>query len=120
MSITCLTICPFATNNKKNNLMVLKSWKIKNYQWCLIILNLKLMKVVEDIAKCGVNVESMKKWLWKDCRNPTLAKCKGESQHSQSWGLGVLWDSRMFRVRQQGPKHFALRCSWCHWKGLEA
>jgi len=27
------------------------------------------------------------------CRNPTLAKCRGESQHSQSWGLGVLWDS---------------------------
>ncbi len=54
------------------------------------------------------------------CRNPTLAKCRGESQHSQSWGLGVLPDSRMFRVRQQGLKHFALRCSWCHWKGLEA
>jgi len=26
----------------------------------------------------------------------------------------------MFRVRQQGPKHLALRCSWSHWKGLEA
>jgi len=35
------------------------------------------------------------------------------------WGLGVLRDSRMFRVRQQRPKHLALRCSWCHWKGLE-
>ncbi len=34
--------------------------------------------------------------------------------------FGVLRDSRMFRVRQQGPKHLALRCSWCHWKGLEA
>ncbi len=50
------------------------------------------------------------------CRNPTLAKCGGEAQHFQSWGFGVLWDSRMFRVRQQGPKHLALRCSWCHWK----
>jgi hypothetical protein len=48
------------------------------------------------------------------CRNPTLAKCEGEAQHSQSWGLGVLRDSRMFRVRQQGPKHLALGCSWCH------
>jgi hypothetical protein len=56
----------------------------------------------------------------KTCRNPTLAKCRGESQHSQSWGLGVLRDSRMFRVRQQGPKHLALRCSWFHWKVLEA
>ncbi len=54
------------------------------------------------------------------CRNPTLAKCGGEAQHFQSWGFGVLLDSRMFRVRQQGPKHLALRCSWCHWKGLEA
>jgi len=48
------------------------------------------------------------------CRNPTLAKCGGEAQHSQSWGFGVLRDSRMFRVRQKGPKHLALRCSWCH------
>jgi hypothetical protein len=53
-------------------------------------------------------------------RNPTLAKCGGEAQHSQSWEFGVLRDSRMFRARQQGPKHLALRCSWCHWKGLEA
>jgi len=27
------------------------------------------------------------------CRNPTLAKCGGEAQHSQSWRLGVVWDS---------------------------
>jgi hypothetical protein len=47
-------------------------------------------------------------------RNPTLAKCGGEAQLSQSWGLGVLRDSRMFRVRQQGPKLLALRRSWCH------
>jgi hypothetical protein len=55
-----------------------------------------------------------------ECLNPTLAKCGGEAQHFQSWGFGVLRDSRMFKVRQQGPKHLALRCSWCHWKGLEA
>jgi hypothetical protein len=47
------------------------------------------------------------------------AKCGGEAQHSQSWELGVLRDSRMFRARQQGPKHLALRRSWCHWKVLE-
>jgi hypothetical protein len=38
----------------------------------------------------------------------------------KKWGFGVLRDSQMFRVRQQGPKHLELRCSWCHWKGLEA
>jgi hypothetical protein len=52
------------------------------------------------------------------CRNPNLAKCGGEAW--KSWGFGVLRDSRMFRARQQGPKHLALGCSWCHWKGLEA
>jgi hypothetical protein len=50
---------------------------------------------------------------------PHLAKCGGETQHLQSWGFGVLWDSWMFRARQQGPKHLRLRCSWGHWKGLE-
>jgi hypothetical protein len=35
-------------------------------------------------------------------------------------GSASFRDSRMFRVRQQGPKHLALRCSWCHWKVLEA
>ncbi len=37
----------------------------------------------------------------------------------KSWRLGVSRDSRMFRARQQGAKHLALGCSWCHWKGLE-
>jgi hypothetical protein len=32
------------------------------------------------------------------CRNPTLAKCGGETQHFQSWGFGILQDSRMFRA----------------------
>jgi hypothetical protein len=53
------------------------------------------------------------------CCNPTLAKCGGEAQHFQSWGFGVPRDSRMFRAQHQGPKHLALRCSWCHWKGLK-
>ncbi len=38
----------------------------------------------------------------------------------KSWGFGVLRNSRMFRARQQDPKHLALGCSWCHWKVLEA
>jgi hypothetical protein len=29
----------------------------------------------------------------------------------KNWGLGVLRDSRMFRARQKGPKHLALKCS---------
>jgi hypothetical protein len=54
-----------------------------------------------------------------DCRTPTLAKCGGEAQHLEKLELGVLRDSQMFRARQQGEKHLALGCSWCHWKGLE-
>jgi len=57
--------------------------------------------------------------LQANCRNPTLAKCRGEAQHFQSWGFGVPRDSRMFKARQQGSKHLALRFSWRHWKGLE-
>jgi hypothetical protein len=37
----------------------------------------------------------------------------------KSWRFGALRDSRMFRAQQQGPKHLALRCSWCHSKCLE-
>jgi hypothetical protein len=37
----------------------------------------------------------------------------------KSGGFGVLWDSRMFRARQQGLKHLALKRPWCRWKGLE-
>ncbi len=47
------------------------------------------------------------------------AKRGGEAQHSQSWGFGVLQDSRMFRARQKGRKHLVLKRYWCHWKGLE-
>jgi hypothetical protein len=42
------------------------------------------------------------------CRTPTLAKCGGEAQHLEKLGFGVLWDSRMFRARQQGAKHLTL------------
>jgi hypothetical protein len=48
------------------------------------------------------------------CRNPNLAKCGGEAQHLEKVKIGVLRDSRMFRAQQQGPKHLALGCSWCH------
>jgi hypothetical protein len=78
-----------------------------------------LTTLYPDYPEIVVWSKSKKVWHLR-CRNPTLAKCGGEAQHFQSWGFGVLWDSRMFRVRQQGPKHLSLRCFWCHWKGLEA
>jgi hypothetical protein len=68
----------------------------------------KLLKVIKSSLNPHIH-----------CRTPTLAKCGGEAQHLQSWGFGVLRDSWMFRAQQQGPKHLALGCSWCHWKGLE-
>jgi hypothetical protein len=39
---------------------------------------------------------------------PHFGQVWGWNSHSQSWGFGVLRDSRMFRVRQQGAKHLAL------------
>jgi hypothetical protein len=60
---------------------------------------------IENLGNVFISVE---------CRNPTLAECGGEAQHLEKVGIGVLRDSRMFRARQQGPKHLALRCSWCH------
>jgi hypothetical protein len=43
----------------------------------------------------------------------------GVKPHLEKLGVGVVWDSRMFRAREQGAKHLALGCSWCHWKDLE-
>ncbi len=39
--------------------------------------------------------------------------------HSRNGDLGVLRDSRNFRVQLQGSKHLALRRSSCHWKVIE-
>jgi hypothetical protein len=50
---------------------------------------------------------------------PHFGEVWGEAQHLEKLGVGVLRDSRMFRARQQGAKHLALGCSWCHWKALE-
>jgi hypothetical protein len=66
-----------------------------------------------------IDIITQQKTTIDECRNPTLAKCGGEAQHLEKLRFGVLRDSRMFRARQQGAKHLALGCSWCHWKGLE-
>jgi hypothetical protein len=91
--------------------------------WFLVV-NTRVTKLALHVGQvlCPYGPRSWGRLFLKeaDCRNPTLAKCGGEAQHFQSWGFGLLRDSRMFRARQQGSKHLALRCSWCHWKGLEA
>jgi hypothetical protein len=81
------------------------------------------MKII--LEKCKFEQIETFEWIktlrnaYLNCRNPTLAKCGGEAQHLEKLGVGVLRDSRMFRAQQQGAKHLALGCSWCHWKGLE-
>jgi hypothetical protein len=50
---------------------------------------------------------------------PYFGQVWGEAQHLEKLEFGVLWDSRMFRARQQGEKHLSLGCFWCHWKGLD-
>jgi hypothetical protein len=53
------------------------------------------------------------------CQTPLRPSVGVKPNTWKSWGIGVLRDSRMFRPQQQGPKHLALGCFWCHWKGLE-
>jgi hypothetical protein len=43
------------------------------------------------------------------CRNPTFGRVWGWHSHSQNGDLGVLRNSRNFRVRLQGSKHLALK-----------
>jgi hypothetical protein len=54
----------------------------------------------------------------EDCHNPTFGRVWGWYSHSRNGELGVLWDSRNFRVRFQGSKNLALRRSSCNWKAL--
>ncbi len=82
-----------------------------NEKMCIRLKHVSIKFAQLDIQKCIT---------WPKMSQPHFGQVWGEAQHSQSWGLGALWDSRMFRVRQQGPKHLALKCSWCRWKGLEA
>ncbi len=54
------------------------------------------------------------------CCNPTLAKCGGQAQHLEKV---MIWSpSRLPNVQSLTArlKTYALWCSWCHWKGLEA
>ncbi len=53
------------------------------------------------------------------CHNPTLREVWGRHSHSRKWDLKVLRDSQKFRVRLQGSKHLALRCSLYRWKALK-
>jgi hypothetical protein len=49
--------------------------------------------------------------FWDIVSQPHFGQVWGWNSHSQSWGLRVLWDSRMFRVQQQRAKHLTLGCS---------
>jgi hypothetical protein len=57
-----------------------------------IILCMDKLQIMQENKRNGTSKE-------EECHNPALAKCGGEAQHFQSWGFGVLRDSRMFRVR---------------------
>jgi hypothetical protein len=68
----------------------------------------------------GVKPNTWKSWGFGVVATLTWPSVGGKPNTWKSWGFGVLQDSRTFRARQQDPKHLALGCSWCHWKGLEA
>ncbi len=79
----------------------------------------KILKESYKFALDFILIGGLSKELWT-LSQPHFGQLWGWNSHSQSWGLGILRVSRIFRVRQQGPKHLVLKSSWCHWKGLEA
>jgi hypothetical protein len=77
-------------------------------------------KCMDDNVNFCENKTHVEPWiLTMDVATLTWPSVGVKPNTWKSWGFGVLRDSRMFRARQQGAKHLALRCSWCHWKGLE-
>jgi hypothetical protein len=91
--------------------------------WFYIIRYYFLMMRMNDIQIfCSMVLCKMLMWIWMKtmCVTTLLWPSVGVKPNTwKKWGFGVLWDSRMFRARQQGPKHLALRRSWCHRKALE-
>jgi hypothetical protein len=75
------------------------------------------MDMTEDDASTYVTVTAAK--TSKNVATPLWPSVGVKPNTWKSRGFGVLRDSRMFRAQQQGPKHLALKRSWCHWKGLE-
>ncbi len=91
-------------------LQIVIKYILQGGEWCL------LSKVVGHV-KLELDIVLTKSITQHACRNPTLAKCGGEAQHLEKVRIQ---SPGMFRARQEDPKHLALGCSWCHWKGLEA
>jgi hypothetical protein len=74
---------------------------------------------MKELAQ-GMHFENLKQDMVNNDATLTWSSMGVKPNTWKSWGFGVLRDSRMFRARQQEPKHLELGCSWCHWKGLEA
>jgi hypothetical protein len=106
-----LYVCSTLQNNSYSSIP-------KNIMGCNVFTPTRTSKQVDTQIINGMF--TLKTWKMCNCMSqPHFGQVWGWNSHSQSWGFGVLRDSRMFIVRQQGPKHLALGCSWCHWKGLE-
>jgi hypothetical protein len=107
--------CRIQANTKFSPFMILNGrtphLRVDNYLHSLII-------VVDDIVDAKTIVKQFLQKM-KFVATLTWPSVGVKPNTWKSWGFGVLRDSRMFRARQQGEKHLALGCSWCHWKGLE-
>jgi len=60
------------------------------------------------------------RFVYDECRDPTLAKCGGEAQHLEKVRI---WNPPRLPIVQSStarPKTPHMGCSWCPWKDLEA
>ncbi len=80
----------------------------------VIEIGTQFLSSVEHVK--GTNTKPIEKIIDQLVATPLWPSVGVKPNTWKSWRFGVLRDSRMFRARQQGPKHLALRCSWCHWK----
>jgi len=66
-----------------------------------------ILKYIKHTLQCGIFYVAKSQYV----ATLTWPSVRVKPNTWKSWGLGVLQDSRMFRARQQDPKHLALGCS---------
>jgi hypothetical protein len=99
----------------------LKGWSERRWIACLLqrFLRFPLVLAIPSWRVTCLMILAMAQWSSSSVATLSWPRVGVKPNTWKELGFGVLRDSRMFRARQQGVKHLALGCYWCHWKGLE-